>query len=135
MPIFQARVTVTKRINCPALLPKDPGSPLLTKMLFPAPYDVLEKKAKKMATGTRYDLWRKVVSDTTSEDTKSHSSSEDGEEEEEIHAPALPGEKEEEGHPAGEGQGVQEGENLPSGPLHRSHQQQRGVGAQGQAHG
>ena len=92
-----------------------------------------EKKAKKTAAGTRDGLRRKVASDMTSVDTKSHSSIED-EEEEEIHPPLL-GEKEEEGRPAWEGRGVQEGKNLPSGPFHRSPRQRRGVGTQGQAPG
>ena len=42
---------------------------LLTEMLFPAPYEVPEKKAKKKAAGTRKGLRRKVVSDSSSEDT------------------------------------------------------------------
>ena len=67
--------------------------PLLTKMLFPAPYEVLEKKAKKKAPGTRSGLRRKGTSDVTSEDTETHSSTEDNEEEEEeeIHPPPLAG--------------------------------------------
>ena len=56
-------------------------------MFFPAPYEVPEKKAKKTAVGTRDGLRHKVESDTTSEDTKSHSSSEDEKKEEEIHPP------------------------------------------------
>ena len=133
MPIFQAWVMIAEQINCPAPLPEDPESPLLTKMLFPAPYEVLEKKAKKTSAGTRDGLQRKFSLDMTSKDTKMHSSIEE-EEEEEIRPPYWE-EKEEEGHPTWEGQGVQEGENLPSGPFHRSHIQQRGVGTQGQAPG
>ena len=133
MPILQAWVAIAEQINCLAPLPEDPESPLLTKMLFPVPYEVSEKKAKKKAAGTREGLWCKVASNTMSEDTETHYSSEDEEEEEEI--PPYRGEKEEKDRPAWGGRGVQEGKNLPSGPLHRSHQQQRGVGAQGQAHG
>ena len=56
---------------------------LLKEMLFPAPYEVPEKKAKKKATGTMKGLRRKVVSDSSSEDTEAHSSNENKEEEEE----------------------------------------------------
>ena len=58
-------------------------------MLFPAPYEVLEKKAKKKATGTRKGLRRKVVSDSSSEDTEAHSANEN-EEEEEGNPPLKP---------------------------------------------
>ena len=134
MPILQAWVAIAEQIDCPAPLPEDPESPLLTKMLFPAPYEVPEKKAKKTAAGTRDGLRRKVAPDMTSEDTETHSSPEDDEEEEEIHPPYW-GEKEEEGLHTWGGRGVQEGKNLPSELLRRSHQQRRGVGAQGQAPG
>ena len=63
MPIFQAWVTIAEQINCPAPLPEDPETPLLTKMLFPAPYEVPEKKTKKAAKGTRGGLRRKGVLD------------------------------------------------------------------------
>ena len=82
---------MAERTNCPAPLPEDPEVPLLTKMLVPVPYQVLEKKAKKMAKGTRGGLRRKGNSDVTSEDAKTHSSAaEDDEEEveeEESHTP------------------------------------------------
>ena len=103
-------------------------------MLVSAHYEAPEKKAKKKAAGTRKGLWRKVVSDVTSEDTEAHSSNEDEEEEEEI-PPPKPGAGIKERPPRRGGRGVQEGKDLPSGPLHRSHQQRRGVGAQGQADG
>ena len=51
MPFLQAWVVIAEQIDCPALLPEDPESPLLTKMLFPAPYEVPEKNAKKTAAG------------------------------------------------------------------------------------
>ena len=53
MPIFQAWVAIAEEIECPTPLPEDPETPLLTKMLFSAPYEVLEKKTKKAAKGTR----------------------------------------------------------------------------------
>ena len=76
-----------ERIDCPAPLPKDRATALLTEMLLPAPYEVPEKKAKKTATGTRDGLRLKGASDMTSKDTKTNSSTEDKEEEEEIHPP------------------------------------------------
>ena len=101
-----------EQIDCPALLPEGPETPLLTKMLFPAPYEVPEKKAQ----GTRDGLRRKGASDTASEDTEDRSSiTEDGvedEEEEEKVRPPCRREKKEGGLHSFGGQGVQEGENL-----------------------
>ena len=75
MPFLQDWVAIAERIDCPAPLPEDPESDLLTKMLFPAPYEVPEKKAKNKAVGTREGLWRKVASNMMSDDTKTPSSS------------------------------------------------------------
>ena len=76
------------RINCPTPLPEDQETPLLTKMLFLAPYDVPKKKVKKTAKGTRSGLRRKVSSDMSSEDeTDSSAAEHDGEEEEESSSP------------------------------------------------
>ena len=83
MPFFQDWVAIAERIDCPAPLPEDPESELLAKMLFLAPYEVPEKKAKKKATRTRKGLRRKVISDSLSENTEVHSSHENKEEEEE----------------------------------------------------
>ena len=69
-----------ERIDCPAPLPEDPATALLTEMLVPAPYEVPEKKAKKAATGTRKGLWHRAVIDSSSEDAEADSSHEDGEE-------------------------------------------------------
>ena len=44
-------VETTERIDCPAPLPEDPATALLTEMLFLAPYEVPEKKAKEKAMG------------------------------------------------------------------------------------
>ena len=82
-------------------------------MLFPAPYEVLEKKTKKKAMGTRKGLQRKVVSDTTSEDTKAHSSNEDKEEEEEIPPPTR-GEKKRKAAPQGEAEASKKGKTFLS---------------------
>ena len=46
---FQAWIKIAEGINCSAPLPEDQEFPLLTKMLFPAPYEVPEKTAKKAA--------------------------------------------------------------------------------------
>ena len=63
-------------------------------MLFPAPYDVPEKKAKKTAKGTRSGLRRKGASDMSSEDeTDSSATEDDGEEEEEGGFPPEGGKK------------------------------------------
>ena len=82
------------QINCPAPLPEDEETPLLTKMLFPAPYDVWEKKAKKMAKGVRSGLLQKGASDVTSEDGMLSSVAEyEGEEEEEDGFPPGGGQR------------------------------------------
>ena len=99
-------------------------------MLVPAPYEAPEKKA----TGTRKGLRRKVISDSSSENTEAHSSHENEEEEEESSPPQLGG-QEKEGRPIRGGRRVQEGKDPPSGPLHNSRLQRRGVVAQGQAPG
>ena len=69
-------------------------------MLFPTPYEVPEKKAKKKAKGTRSGLRHKGTSDVTSEDAEARSSAKDDEEEEEeeeIHSPLQ--EKKRKGRP------------------------------------
>ena len=82
-PCFQAWIEVAGGINCPAPLPEDPEFPLLTKMLFPAPYEVPEKTTKKAAKGARRGPRRKGASDVMSEDETRSSSTEDDVEEEE----------------------------------------------------
>ena len=104
-------------------------------MLVPAPYEVPEKKAKKKSTGTRKGLRRKVVSDSSSENTEAHSSHKNEEEEEESSPPPSRGRQEKEGRPIWGGRRVQEGKDSPSGLLHNSRFQRRGVVAQGQALG
>ena len=42
---------MAERIDCPAPLPEDPATALLTEMLVLAPYKVPEKKAEKRALG------------------------------------------------------------------------------------
>ena len=103
-------------------------------MLVPAPYEAPEKKAKKKAAGTRKGLRLKVVSDSSSENTKAHSSHENEKEEEEISPPSR-GRQEKEGRPIWGGRRVQEGKDPPSGLLHSDCFQRRGVVTQGQAPG
>ena len=83
-------------------------------MLFPTPYEVLEKKAKKKATGTRKGLRRKVVSDSSSEDTEVHSSNDNEEEQEENPLPQTKGEKKRKAAPSGEAEGSKKGRTLPT---------------------
>ena len=80
-------------------------------MLVPAPYEVPEKKAKKKATGTRKGLRRKVISDSSSENTEAHSSHENEEEEEES-SPPQPGGKQRKAAPSGEAEGSKKGRTL-----------------------
>ena len=73
--LYQAWIEVAEQIDYPAPLPKEEEFPLLTKMLFPAPYDVPEKTAKKGPC-------QKGAPDMSSEDETSSSSDDDDEEEE-----------------------------------------------------
>ena len=82
-----------ERIHCPAPLPEEPVGPLLTKMLVPAPYKAPKKEAFKEAKETRSSLRRSGASDTKSEDSNAHPSSEDEEEEEEDESPTGEGKK------------------------------------------
>ena len=81
-------------------------------MLVPAPYEVPAKKAKKKATGTRKGLRRKVISDSSSENTEAHSSHEN-EEEEEENPPPLTGGMKRKAAPSGETEGSKKGRTLP----------------------
>ena len=82
-----------ERIHCPAPLPEEPAGPLLTKMLVPAPYEAPQKEVSKKVKKTRSGLRRHVASDTKSEDSHDHLSSEDEEEEKEDESPAGGGKK------------------------------------------
>ena len=106
-------MATAERINCPAPFPEDPAPALLTVMLVPAPYEVPEKKAKKKVTGTRKSLQRKVVSDSSSEDTEAHSSSDNEEEEEENPLPQTEREKKRKVVPFGEAEESKKGRTLP----------------------
>ena len=75
----------------PSPPPEDPADPLLTEMLALGPYEVPAKKTKKKATWTQKGLRRKVVSDSSSDDSDAHSSHENEVQEAESSAP-QPGE-------------------------------------------
>ena len=81
--LYQAWIEVAEQISCPAPLPEEEESPVLTKMLFPAPYDVPEKTAKKAAKGAKKGPCEKGAPDMSSKDETSSSSDDDDEEEEE----------------------------------------------------
>ena len=69
MCIFvQDYVAIAEQIDCPAPLPEDPANALLTEMLVPTPYKVLEKKARKKAPGIHKGLRRKVTPEASFED-------------------------------------------------------------------
>ena len=74
---------MAEKINCPAPLPEDQVFPLLEKMLFPAPYEVPEKTAKKAAQGAKKGLRRRSTPDVMSGSETSSSSADDNDEEEE----------------------------------------------------
>ena len=73
------------QINCPAPLPEDTADSLLTEMLTPAPYKVPEKTKK--AKGTRKSSRRQVLSDSSFDNSATHSSLEDEEEDEDAPPP------------------------------------------------
>ena len=84
----------------------------MAKLLVPAPYVVPEKKAKKKATGTRKSARCLGVSDSSSDDSKTHSSHEDKEEEDTL--PLQREGKKRKAAPAGEAEGSKKGKTLPS---------------------
>ena len=101
------------QINCPAPLPEGPADARLARLLVPAPYVVLEKKAAKKATGTRKSARRQEVSDPSSDGSEAHSSREDEEEEEETSSPPAGGEKKWKAALFGEAGGSKKGKTLP----------------------
>ena len=92
--LYQACIEVAEQIGCPAPLPEEEEFPLLTKMLFPAPYEVPEKTAKKAAKGAKKGPCQKGALDMSSEhETSSSSDDDDKEEEEENDSPPEVGRK------------------------------------------
>ena len=95
-----------EQLICPAPMPEDPVDARLAGLLVPAPHVVPEKKAKKVATGTRKSSRFQV-----SDDSEADSSPEDEEEEED----SLPeeGERKRKASPTGEAEGSKRGRTIP----------------------
>ena len=98
---------MAEQINCPAPLPEGPADALLMEMLVPTPYEVPVKKA----TGTRKGLRRKVISDSSFDNSEVHSSHENEEEEEESSPPSQ-GDRKRKAAPSGEAEGSKKGRTL-----------------------
>ena len=101
----------SEQINCPAPLPKDPADALLMEMRTPAPYEVSEK-TKKKATGTRKISRCQVVSDSSSDNSRTPSSHENEEEEDEDSPPPAEEDKKRKAAPTGEAEGSKKGRTL-----------------------
>ena len=101
------------QFNCPAPLPEGPADAHLAKLLVPTPYVVPEKRAKKKAMRTRKSARRPEVSDSPSDESKTHSSHEDEEEEEETPPPPAGEGKKRKAAPTGEAEGSKKGKTLP----------------------
>ena len=95
-----------EQLICPAPMPEDPVDARLAGLLGPAPHVVPEKKAKKVATGTRKSSRFQV-----SDDSEADSSPEDEEEEED----SIPeeGERKRKASPIGEAEGSKRGRTIP----------------------
>ena len=96
------------QINCPAPLPDGPADARLARLLVPAPYVVTEKKT----TGTQKSARCPEVSDSSSDESKTHSSREDEEEEEETRPPPAREVKKRKAAPTGETGGSKKGKTL-----------------------
>ena len=94
-----------RQLIIPAPMPEDPVNARLAGLLVPAPHVVPEKKAKKVATGTRKSS-RNQVSDDEAE-----SSPEDEEEEED--SLSEEGERKRKASPRGEAEGSKRGRTIP----------------------
>ena len=94
-----------RQLIIPAPMPEDLVDARLAGLLVPAPHVVPEKKAKKVATGTRKS------SRNQASDDEADSSPEDEEEEED----SLPeeGEKKRKASPIGEAEGSKRGRTIP----------------------
>ena len=101
------------QINCPAPLPEGPADAQLAKLLVPAPYVGPEKNAAKKAAGTRKSARRLEVSDSPSDESKTHSSHEDEKEEEESSPPPAGEGKKRKAAPTGEAEGSKKGRIPP----------------------
>ena len=94
-----------EQLICPAPMPEDPVDAHLAGLLVPAPHVVPEKKAKKVAVGTRKSSRHQASDD------EADSSPEDEEEEED----SLPkgGERKRKASPTGEVEGSKRGRTIP----------------------
>ena len=94
-----------EQLICTAPMPEDPVDARLAGLLVPAPHVVPEKKAKKVATGTRKSSYNQASDD------EADSSPEDEEEEED----SLPegGERKRKASPTGGAEGPRGGEPFP----------------------
>ena len=97
------------QINYPAPLPEDTSDALLTEMLTPAPYKVPEKTKK--AKGTRKSSRCQVLSDSSSDNSMTHSSPEDEEEDEDA-PPSVGGDKKRKVAPTRGAEGSKKGRTL-----------------------
>ena len=93
------------QLICPAPMPEDPVNARLAGLLVQAPHVVPEKKAKKVATGTRKSSRNQASND------EADSSAED-EEEEEDSVPEE-GERKRKASPTGEAEGSKRGRTIP----------------------
>ena len=94
-----------EQLISPAPMPEDPMDARLAGRLVPAPHVVPEKKAKKVAAGTRKSS-RNQASDDDAD------SSPEDEEEEEYSLPKE-GEKKRKASPIGEAEGSKRGRTIP----------------------
>ena len=85
-------------------MPENPVDARLAGLLVPAPHVVPEKKAKKVATGTRKSSRNQVSDD------EADSSPEDEEEEDSL---SEEGEKKRKASPIGEAEGSKRGRTIP----------------------
>ena len=95
-----------EQIICPAPMPENPVDARLAGLLVPAPHVVPEKKAKKVAAGTRKSSRNQVS------DNEADSSPEDEEEEEEYSLPEE-GEKKRKASPIRAAEGSKRGRTIP----------------------
>ena len=94
-----------KQLISPAPMPEDPVDARLAGLLVPAPHVVPEKKAKKVAAGTRKSSRNQVSDD------EADSSPEDDEEEED--SLSEEGERKRKASPTGEAEGSKRGRTIP----------------------
>ena len=94
-----------EQIICPAPMPENPVDAHLARLLVPAPHAVLEKKAKKEATGSRKSSHFQVSDDSGADSSPENEEKEDSLPEE--------GEKKRKASPTGEAEGSKRGRTIP----------------------